>query len=183
MQDLTPYIIRVATNLDREAVCDIHLRAFPEGENRIVAALATQLLDEEAAPDTIVLVAESGGEVVGHIAFSPVKAESDKDWRGSILAPLAVNPVCQKTGIGSKLIASGIELLARKMVHVLFVYGDPKYYGRFGFNAEAAGRFLPPYELEHPFGWQAKVLHEGGTQQSQAVQLSCVAPLCDPALW
>lgn len=174
--------IRVATSLDREGIRGVYLCAFPEGENQLVARLAANLLNEETDPETIALVAEVGGEVVGHIAFSPVTADTKMNWLGYILAPLGVKPEYHKVGIGSKLVESGIEQLSRKMADVVFVYGDPKYYGRFGFSAEAAAQFIPPYELKYPFGWQARVLHEGGSDD-QAVKLSCVLSLRDPALW
>ena len=61
--------IREATNLDRENIRDVYLHAFSEGEKRIVAALAVNLLNEETSPETIALVAEIDGAVVGHIAF------------------------------------------------------------------------------------------------------------------
>ncbi|MES9965457.1 MAG: N-acetyltransferase [Candidatus Sedimenticola sp. 20ELBAFRAG] len=174
--------IRAATSLDRDDIRDIHLRAFPESENQLVARLAVNLLSEETSPETIALVAEADGTVVGHIAFSPVTSDADKHWQGYILAPLGVQPNYQKSGIGSKLIESGIELLSAKKVDVVFVYGDPKYYGKFGFKAEAADRFPPPYELQYPFGWQAIVLHERGFDEN-ATRISCVASLCDPGLW
>ena len=44
-------------------------------------------------------------------------------------------------------------------VNVVFVYGDPKYYGKFGFSAEVASAYSPPYELQYPFGWQAVALN------------------------
>ncbi len=174
--------IRVATSLDREDIRGVHFRAFPEGENQLVATLAANLLNEETDPETIALVAEIGGGVVGHIAFTPVMADTSTKWPGYILAPLGIIPEYHKVGIGSKLIESGIELLSKQMANVLFVYGDPKYYGRFGFSAEAATQFMPPYELKYPFGWQARVLREGGSND-QAVRLSCVLSLRDPALW
>ena len=65
---------------------------------------------------------------------------------------------------------------------VVFVYGDPAYYGRFGFQRETATRFLPPYDLQYPFGWQAVVLH-GDPADERIARISCVAPLCDPSLW
>lgn len=174
--------IRAATSNDLEDIRAVHMRAFPEGENRLVATLAANLLNEETDPETLALVAEIDGGVVGHIAFSPVRADTDKNWLGYILAPLGLEPEYHKVGIGSKLIESGIELISKTMANVLFVYGDPKYYGRFGFSAEAATQFMPPYELKYPFGWQARVLHEGGSND-QAVKLACVLSLRDPALW
>ncbi len=174
--------IRLATNLDREDIRGVYLRAFPEGENQLVATLAANLLSEETDPETIALVAEISGDVVGHIAFSPVMADTNNNWLGYILAPLCVIPEHHKVGIGSELVESGIELISKKMADVVFVYGDPKYYGKFGFSAEAATQFMPPYELKYPFGWQARVLHEGGSDD-QARKLSCVLSLRDPALW
>ena len=173
--------IRVATSLDRDDVHEIYLCAFPEGEKQIVSTLAVNLLSEETTPKTISLVAEADGAVVGHISFSPV-AVNNKSWKGYILAPLGVKPEYQKRQIGSKLIESGMERLSKTGVHVLFVYGDPKYYGKFGFNADPASGYSPPYELQYPFGWQAIILNEGVFPES-TVKLSCVDPLKDAELW
>ena len=174
--------IRLATNLDRENVREIHLCAFSEGENQTVSALAVKLLSEELSPGTISLVAEVDGTVVGHIAFSPVTVNSNKNWRGYILAPLGVKPDYQKHKIGSQLIENGMERLSKMGVNVLFVYGDPEYYGKFGFSADHASGYSPPYELEYPFGWQAIILNKGDFTES-TVTISCVDPLQDAALW
>lgn len=174
--------IRPATDLDSEAIREIYLCAFPEGEQQKVSTLAANLLSEEANLGTISLVAEAGGAVVGHIAFSPVTMNNNKNWFGYILAPLGVKPEYQKRRIGSKLIESGMEWLSKMGVGVIFVYGDPKYYGKFGFNPEVASRYSPPYELRYPFGWQAIALGEDVITDT-AVPLSCVASLDDPELW
>jgi putative acetyltransferase len=174
--------IRPATTSDRENIRDIHMRAFPDSENRRVAKLAIDLLDEKGDPPTISQVAELDGRVVGHIAFSPVKAEDAPDWLGYILAPLAVLPECRNAGIGSALVGHGIELLREQPVDQVFVYGDPAYYGRFCFGAEAAVHFVPPFALEHPFGWQARVLRGHGAM-GRTLGLTCVKALHDPALW
>ena len=175
-------LIRVAKNLDIDAIREVHLQAFSDNEKQMVATLAIHLLSEETSPATFALVAETDGAVVGHIAFSPVTINSNKNWQGYILAPLGVKPEYQKRRIGSQLIENGIARLSKQKVNILFVYGDPKYYGKFGFKAETATQYLPPYELLYPFGWQALVLnHEESPEQ--AVKLSCVASLQDPALW
>ncbi len=174
--------IRVATNLDRDSIREIHLCAFTEGENQRVSALSVNLLDEETNPKTISLVAEVDGVVVGHIAFSPVRINNNKSWSGYILAPLGVMPEYQKRHIGSKLIESGMERLFTMGVNIVFVYGDPKYYGKFGFNADAASKYSPPCELKYPIGWQAVMLNEDVFTESE-VKISCVVPLIDPELW
>eukprot|EP00977_Amphora_coffeiformis_P006081 scaffold1314_cov158-Amphora_coffeaeformis.AAC.13 len=43
-------------------------------------------------------------------------------------------------------------------VHLAFVYGDPKYYGGFGFAAETAVPYVPPYALEFPSAWRSQIL-------------------------
>jgi putative acetyltransferase len=174
--------IRVATNLDRDDVRDVHWCAFSEGEKQMVSALAVNLLSEKTNPETISLVAEVEGAVLGHIAFSPVFVENDKCWVGYILAPLGVKPAYQKSRIGSKLIESGMQRLSKMGVNVVFVYGDPKYYRKFGFSADVASGYSPPYSLQYPFGWQAVVLNEDGFSAFTG-KISCVAALSNSALW
>ena len=174
--------IRAATTSDLEPIREVHLRAFPESERQLVSTLAANLLGEATGPEAFALVAETDGTVAGHAAFSPVMFDNDEQLTGYILAPLGVQPEYQKQGIGSGLIKKGMERLSQEGVNILFVYGDPKYYGRFGFSEEAAARYSPPYELQYPFGWQAVVLNEGVIPEA-TVNVSCVAALNDPALW
>ncbi len=174
--------IRDAESTDRGSIRRLCRAAFPEGEREVVAKLAVDLLADESTPCVISLVAEAEGTVVGHVAFSPVSDKNDGSLLGYLLAPLAVSPQYQKQGVGSGLIERGMQQLSQMGVEMLLVYGDPAYYGRFGFSEEAAERYLPPYELQYPFGWQGIVLdeREAGTAP---VDIACVAPLCDPALW
>ena len=172
--------VRPTASRDHDAIRNVYLRAFPEPENRTVAGLAIELLGAATRPDTLGLVAEADGLIVGHIAFSPVTADFGEGWLGFILAPLGIVPAHQRAGVGSTLIDAGMARLSGDGVDVVFVYGDPSYYGRFGFAA--AVRFLPPYELQYPFGWQAKQLHDDSSD-NRITRISCVAALCDPSLW
>jgi putative acetyltransferase len=174
--------IRIATDQDRDDVLRIHLCAFPENESKIVSKLAIGLISEKTTPQTISLVAETDGAIVGHIAFSPVIIDNNENFRGYILAPLGVKPDYQKRHIGSKLIEYGIRQLSDMGVNVVFVYGDPKYYGKFGFSADAAHQYTTPYKLQYPFGWQAIVLKECNIGKPP-VAITCVTSLCDPKLW
>jgi putative acetyltransferase len=67
-------------------------------------------------------------------------------------------------------------------INVVFVYGDPKYYCRFGFSVEAAHLYTTPYKLQYPFGWQAIVINECNIREPP-VAIACVNALCDPKLW
>ena len=173
--------IRVAMPEDRDAISAIHLSAFPEGEREVVAGLAVALLDLEQNPGTLNLVAEEeDGELVGHVVFSPVSAEEAEGFRGAILAPLAVSPGFQKRGVGGRLIQEGIRCLREQSADALVVYGDPAYYGRFGFTVEAGKRYRAPYPLEMPFGWQGM---EFATIREEVLHLRCVPALQKPDLW
>lgn len=173
---------RIATNHDRDHVQQVYSAAFPENESGIVSKLAMDLLSGATTPQTISLVAESDGAVVGHIAFSPVAIANNENIQGYILAPLGVKPEHQKRRIGSTLIEYGMQQLSAMEVNVVFVYGDPAYYSRFGFSAAAAQQFTTPYKLRYPFGWQAIVLKELDIEKPPAA-ITCVAALSDPKLW
>ena len=174
--------IRATTRSDADVVGDVHLSAFPVGEGEVISKLAVDLLSEETDPPILSLVTEVDGAVVGHVAISPVTAQGTKEFLGYILAPLAVRPDYQKRGIGSRLIKSGMERLSGMDSKILLVYGDPKYYGKFGFSTEAAERYVPPYPLQYSFGWQGMALRDL-SRRSQDVRIACVSSLCDPALW
>jgi putative acetyltransferase len=174
--------IRIATNQDRDDVQRVYSCAFSEGESEIVSKLAIDLLSEKTTPQTISLVAETDGAIVGHIAFSPVIIDNNENFQGYILAPLGVKPDYQKRSIASKLIEYGMQQLSDMEVNVVFVYGDPKYYGKFGFSADAASQYTTPYKLQYLFGWQAIVLKECDIEKTP-VAITCVTSLCDPKLW
>ena len=173
-------IIREASGQDQAAIRTLYAAAFPAQEAETVAALAVELL----ATDTpaFSLVSEADGQVFAHIAFSPVCVDDDSGIAGFILAPLAVLPEFQKNGTGSKLVEAGLDRLVDEGADFVLVYGDPAYYGRFGFDADIAAGFLPPYPLEYPFGWQCRLLGDraGGRPP---VGISCVAALSRPELW
>lgn len=75
----------------------------PEGGEIVDALRAAKAL-------TLSLVAEEDGQVLGHVAFSPVQiGGEDKGWYG--LGPVSVSPDRQGEGIGGKLIREGLALL------------------------------------------------------------------------
>jgi putative acetyltransferase len=78
-------------------------------------------------------IATLDGRVVGHILFTPVTLEPPVDRRIAGLAPLAVRPEYQRSGIGGQLIRSGLEECRRSGYSAVVVLGHPEYYPRFGF--------------------------------------------------
>jgi putative acetyltransferase len=81
------------------------------------------------------IVAIEDGKVLGHILFSPIVIEANKQTVSALaLAPLAVTPVHQHKGIGSQLVQLGLSK-CRELGHSLVVVlGHPNFYQRFGFQ-------------------------------------------------
>ena len=79
-------------------------------------------------------VAEIGGNIVGHIAFSPIRIEGGlENFDAIALAPIAVHPDWQREGVGSALIRWSLDECARAGHSLVIVLGHPEYYPRFGF--------------------------------------------------
>ena len=118
-------MIRPERPSDRDAIFSVNARAFPsDAEARLVDVL------RERGAAAVSLVAEVDGAVVGHILFSPVTAG---DRRFVALAPMAVVPEQQRTGIGSALVCAGIKACRERGDEAIFVLGHAEYYPRFGF--------------------------------------------------
>ena len=93
------------------------------------------------------LVAEEGGEILGHVAFSPVTiGGADLGWFG--LGPVSVRPDRQGQGIGAALIRAGLAQLRESGAAGVVLLGEPAYYARFGF-ATHAGLTLPGVPPEY----------------------------------
>ena len=94
---------------------------------------------------TLSLVADKDGQIVGHIAFSPVQIDGESlDWHG--LGPVAVGPEWQRQGIGSALVRAGLERLRKLGSNGCVVLGEPEFYERFGFRTDPRLRLdgVPP---------------------------------------
>lgn len=89
---------------------------------------------------TISLVAEDAGEVIGHIAFSPVTIDGNHGaWFG--LGPISVRADRQRQGIGKALIRRGLEMLEGQGAAGCALIGDPAVYSRAGFVSDGRLRY------------------------------------------
>lgn len=79
------------------------------------------------------LVAEEAGEILGHMAFSPVTIPG-AGWGWFGIGPVSVRPDCQRAGIGTALIETGLLRLRDAGATGCVLVGDIAYYGRFGFT-------------------------------------------------
>jgi len=143
--------VRAATPDDAAAIRRVHLAAFPTpAEAGLVEAL------ERGGDRMISLVAIEGESIVGHILFSRMDAQGDGRVLSALgLAPVAVVPSRQRQSIGSTLIDAGLRAARSAGTDLVFLVGDPAYYGRFGFAVEIAVPFASPYAGPY---FQAKIL-------------------------
>ncbi len=84
---------------------------------------------------TVSLVAEVNGQIVGHVAVSPVAiSDGSQGWYG--LGPISVAPEHQGIGIGSQLVKQALATLREFGASGCVLVGEPTYYNRFGFKAQ-----------------------------------------------
>lgn len=126
-------IVRPETDRDLDGIREVNIVAFQDHpysqqtEHLIVEALrAADALE-------VSLVAESDGEVVGHIAFSAADiGGSSTGW--FLLGPVAVRPARQGEGIGRALVDAGVDALRARGAGGCVLVGDLAFYDRFGFR-------------------------------------------------
>ncbi|MCA9422941.1 MAG: N-acetyltransferase [Nitrospira sp.] len=127
--------IRSESQSDVAAIDALIVSAFLDAphtshtEQLIVKAL------REAKQLSVSLVAENKGNLVGHVAVSPVSiSDGTEHWYG--LGPISVAPEWQRQGVGSQLVERALTELRKLGAAGCVVLGEPHYYGRFGFKAE-----------------------------------------------
>ncbi|HBO9521225.1 TPA: N-acetyltransferase [Pseudomonas aeruginosa] len=139
--------IRAETPGDIDAIARLTEAAFrnethsSHTEQYIVDAL------RRAGALTFSLVAEANGQVISHIAASPVTIDGEAGgWYR--LAPLSVAPGRQRQGLGSQLVRRLLTELRLLPAGGCVVLGEPTYYSRFGLRVES-GLALPGVPAEY----------------------------------
>jgi len=147
--------IRPETAADHAAIHEVNRLAFgQDAEAKLVDSL------RDGGYVRLSLVAEFGGQIVGHILFSllPIITEIGV-VEALALAPMAVLPTHQRQGIGTKLVEEGLRLCRQAGHKIVVVLGHPAFYPRFRFSSSLA---VP---LTSPFGggdaWMAVELVPG----------------------
>ena len=137
-----PFAIRAERSSDtaaREALLDVCF-----GEDRDVRT-CQRLRDGRLPAQGLAFTAVINGRLVGTVRLWHVSAGGRI---ALVLGPLAVDPACQKLGIGAALMRHAIET-ARRLGHdAIVLLGDAPYYARFGFAPEKAVELHLPGSFE-----------------------------------
>jgi putative acetyltransferase len=125
-----PIQIRKERPGDEKAVFEVNFHAFGrDAESKIIDLLRIN------CPERTSLVAVDGGKITGHILFTPARIACGQNTAtGMGLAPLAVDPECQRKGIGTALLEAGLTELRAAGVPFIAVVGHPGFYPKFGFE-------------------------------------------------
>jgi putative acetyltransferase len=126
---------------DHAGIREVNRLAFGrEDEGRLVDAL------RDGGYLRMALVAVVDGQVIGHILFSELPIQTPTGTVTSLaLAPLAVMPSYQRSGIGSALVQEGVRACRDAGHKIVIVLGHPEFYPRFGFSASLAERLKAPF--------------------------------------
>ena len=167
--------IRDSAPSDLASLEKLYPDAFPD-ENLL--PLVKELLGEETG--VLSLVAIAGTTLVGHCIFTQCGIDGTDDSL-SLLGPLAVATACQKQGVGSTLVRTGLQRVDAAGAVQVNVLGDPAYYGRFGFAPDEL--VSPPYALPEAWrgAWQSIVLRS--SEPPCRGQLTVPRPWRQSALW
>lgn len=172
-------VFRIASDAETDLVAGIHRRAFGQDEE---ADLTRALLGDPTARPRYSVLAYQGNEPAGHVLFTSVAVEPEAGITASILCPLAVAPEHQSKGAGSGLIRDGLDRLRSDGCDLVFVLGDPGYYGQFGFAACPDGLDAPfPLSPMYQAGWMCQALTDAGTGARGTVR--CADTLNDRKYW
>lgn len=177
--------VRKAEESDRRAIADVVTAAFGFAEGPEIVVLIADLAADSSAKPVLSLVATLDDRVVGHVLFSRARVETEvRELSAAILAPLAVHPEFQSQGIGGRLVAEGLRLLAEAGVDLVFVLGHPAYYPRFGFVEAGVRGFEAPYPIaaKNAGAWMVLALHPGILGAVQG-RVRCANAMDEPRYW
>ena len=132
-------VVRPENADDYAAVAAVTEAAFGKpGERRMIEAIRAS---DGYVPD-LSLVADEGGEIVGHVILSYVSLTNGT--RLLELGPISVRPERQREGIGGALIRDALAIADERGEPLVLVLGHPSYYPRFGFERASTLGISPP---------------------------------------
>jgi putative acetyltransferase len=180
-QKETYMLIRPTDASEAFAIAAVHRAAFGSD---VEADLARDLVGDAAFVPELSLCAEEDGVPVGSVVFTRAWLKRDDGLPGFpllLLAPLAIVPASQSEGVGTALVEAAVTLARDNGEIAMLVFGDPAYYGRFGFVAAGPSGIRTPHPAEPEWGWQVLELTPGIIGPPGVLEVA--PPLDAPEMW
>lgn len=142
-------VLRSEQPQDRPDILELTAKAFsvspvtgqPVKGEPVEVNLLRELFDSAEYIPGFSIVAEIGGDIVGHVI-------STRAWAGDVpllgLGPIGVAPTLQRRGIGSALMKETAARAAAAGERGIALLGSPAYYARFGYVPAASLGVQPP---------------------------------------
>lgn len=150
----------------------VAVRVMDPDELSQVRAVATQAFGDEhigelidalrASPgweDRSSFVAEVDGEIVGQALYTRARLDAPSRLVPVlVLSPIGVLPAHQGTGVATALLTESLRALEERSEPLVFLEGDPSFYGRVGFAAARERGFRSPSLRIPPPAFQVRTL-------------------------
>lgn len=151
-----------------------------EVEGKRIGELASKLCSNIDNDQILLFGAFENGSLIGSVCYT--RLQFDQPTQIYMLAPVAVVPEHQGTGVGQNLITHSLKEMNNRSVTVATTYGDPSYYSKVGFQPLSETTIAAPLELSMPEGWLGQSL-TGMPIPSFSDRPRCVEEFNDPACW
>ena len=124
--------IRPETPDDYTGVEAVIMATMRAEESRLVELIRAS---PRYRPELTLDAVDASARVVGHVMVSDVDLVGESTATPvPCLAPLAMTPALQRTGVGSALVSDVLDIAETRGDPLIMVLGDASYYQRFGFE-------------------------------------------------
>lgn len=145
------FSIRTEAPSDVDAISEVQRLAF-ESDERIPDLINALRCAKTKLPTMSFVGCDVSGVVIGHVMLSHGWLDAPKSLVDVlVLSPLGVAPHAHHKGVGTALLAHAIEQAMQTAAPILFLEGNPKFYGPRGFEpANAFGIRSPSLRIPKP---------------------------------
>jgi putative acetyltransferase len=136
-------VLRRERTADHAGVEQLQRAAFDDAHD--LPSLVAALRRSTSSPPPVSIVASKGADVIGHVMLSASRLDAPTRLVDVfVLSPLGVLPAHQGRGIGTRLVHEALTAADAMSVPLVFLEGDPGFYGTRGFERADAREFRSP---------------------------------------
>lgn len=142
--------IRSIKKKDYEEVEQVIRQAFCSSEHGYgnEAELVRKIREDRSYVAGLEVVATDDTKIIGYGLLSEVNiVNKEENFKGLVLAPLAVLPSCQGKKVGEKVLKELEKRAIQKEFAYISILGHPRYYSRFGYVPTEKYKIKAPFDV------------------------------------